>query len=418
MAAIVKDNQCLAYRLEGERGPFLVLYHGLLGEGEDWYRMGYVAVLQQHFRLLIPDARGHGYSGVPSDTGAYALETLVDDLAAMLDRLQIRNTHFFGVSLGALVGFALVQKHPSRLRVTLVGGESPVVIPSLRDYWQAKLNELRREGTAALRQFGIAPLESGPPENVLLENVLLESVPPSGSAGSETPNERRWSDADLDSWMRDPGEEDAPERESIAPVVPDEESEEIEFVEDDSASAPLNPASAQDASTAGKRVEPLLDAPRVAPLEAAKRVLNGLSHWPVSSRKDVDAPLILFSGQDGALPRMEAAAKHMARKRLRYIPGYTTQELLSRRDEVLHLMEQSLFRHPPEPSLAARPPAHPRRNVAPSSVDAAGQRRSTQQPPVQQPIVRQPVVQQPIVRQPVHPRVAEEPRVSATRTRS
>ncbi len=63
------------YQVEWEDPP-LVLQHGFRSSLKTWYDYGYVDTLQQDYRLLLLDARGHGASDKPHEPAAYALEQL------------------------------------------------------------------------------------------------------------------------------------------------------------------------------------------------------------------------------------------------------------------------------------------------------------------------------------------------------
>jgi pimeloyl-ACP methyl ester carboxylesterase len=146
---IVHDKHRIFYRFEGEKGAFLLLHHGLFGSHRDWYEAGYVEALAGDFRLIIPDARGHGRSDHPLDPARYRLEDLSGDVVGIMDDLDIRNLHFFGYGLGALVGFDLLRRHPERLRITMLGGEAPFVTPPLIAEWEALAGRIRAAGLAA-----------------------------------------------------------------------------------------------------------------------------------------------------------------------------------------------------------------------------------------------------------------------------
>jgi len=67
MTMVVSRKQRIFFRYEGERGAFLLLHHDLLGSHEDWYAAGYVEQLAKEFRVVVPDARGHGRSDKPGE---------------------------------------------------------------------------------------------------------------------------------------------------------------------------------------------------------------------------------------------------------------------------------------------------------------------------------------------------------------
>ncbi|MBC7234824.1 MAG: alpha/beta fold hydrolase [Chloroflexi bacterium] len=112
------------YRVEGQ-GPPLLLYHAFCGSSLDWYEFGYVERLAPFFRLLLPDARGHGRSDKPTRAEAYAPQEQALDVLAVLDTEGIHTSHYWGYSMGGRVGFALARDAPKRLCSLIIGGIHP-----------------------------------------------------------------------------------------------------------------------------------------------------------------------------------------------------------------------------------------------------------------------------------------------------
>lgn len=112
------------YEVEGE-GPPLVLMHGRAGSGEDWRALGYVEALQDDYRLVLIDARGHGRSDKPHDPKVYRKALRAADVVAVLDDLRIDKAHFMGYSVGDTVGFSIAKYAPERLISLIVGGRAP-----------------------------------------------------------------------------------------------------------------------------------------------------------------------------------------------------------------------------------------------------------------------------------------------------
>jgi pimeloyl-ACP methyl ester carboxylesterase len=69
-------------------------------------------------RLIAPDLRGFGASEVPN--GPYTMETFADDLAALLDQLQIERVVLAGVSMGGYIAFAFWRRYASRVRALVL----------------------------------------------------------------------------------------------------------------------------------------------------------------------------------------------------------------------------------------------------------------------------------------------------------
>jgi pimeloyl-ACP methyl ester carboxylesterase len=148
MTIVVSNRHRIHFVVEGERGAFLILHHGLFGSHRDWIQAGYVDALRDDFRLIIPDARGHGRSEAPVNADQFRLRQLSDDLIAIMNELDIRNAHFVGYSLGALVGCDLIMRHPERVRLIMAGGEAPLVTEEARAEWSEWAVSVQAQGFA------------------------------------------------------------------------------------------------------------------------------------------------------------------------------------------------------------------------------------------------------------------------------
>ena len=110
-SATINGFNC-SFALEGKTGrPVVVLSHPLATAMEIW---GYqLPVLQHRFRVLLYDIRGHGQSAAPGDN--YTLETLADDVAGLLDYLNIRQAAFVGLSIGGMIGQIFALHYPEKV---------------------------------------------------------------------------------------------------------------------------------------------------------------------------------------------------------------------------------------------------------------------------------------------------------------
>ncbi|MGH4007634.1 MAG: 3-oxoadipate enol-lactonase [Pseudonocardiaceae bacterium] len=91
--------------------PVLVLAGPLGTTMQIWQPQ--VEAFAEQFRVLRYDHRGHGRSPVPS--GPYVIADLAVDVLALLDRLEIEQVAFCGLSLGGMVGIWLGAHAPERL---------------------------------------------------------------------------------------------------------------------------------------------------------------------------------------------------------------------------------------------------------------------------------------------------------------
>src|SRR5688572_8790170 len=76
----------MSYEARGD-GPPLLLLHGFTGAGEDWRHVFDLDALARHWRLIVPDLRGHGASTNPAGTFTHRQCAL--DVAALLDALDV-----------------------------------------------------------------------------------------------------------------------------------------------------------------------------------------------------------------------------------------------------------------------------------------------------------------------------------------
>ena len=70
-------------------------------------------LLSRSFRVIDYDMRGFGDSDAPVEP--YSMELWADDLAGLLDALEIERAHVHGTSMGGMVAIPFAAKHPGRV---------------------------------------------------------------------------------------------------------------------------------------------------------------------------------------------------------------------------------------------------------------------------------------------------------------
>lgn len=116
----------LFYRDWGS-GPVVVFSHGWALNSDFWqYQMLYLAA--KGFRCVAYDRRGHGRSEDPGR--GYDYETLAGDLAALVERLDLRNITLVGHSMGCGEVVRYLSRYGRRrvVRLVLVGGTLPYLL--------------------------------------------------------------------------------------------------------------------------------------------------------------------------------------------------------------------------------------------------------------------------------------------------
>jgi pimeloyl-ACP methyl ester carboxylesterase len=102
-------------------GQAVVLQHGWPQHWWTW-RALIGPLAERGFRVIVPDLRGHGWSGKPA--GDYRKDALMRDTLGLLDQLGIERVHWVGHDWGAYVGLLAALRHPERIE-RLVGMSIP-----------------------------------------------------------------------------------------------------------------------------------------------------------------------------------------------------------------------------------------------------------------------------------------------------
>ncbi|MEX2557039.1 MAG: alpha/beta hydrolase [Actinomycetota bacterium] len=97
----------LAARSFGNRGPHVILIHGLASTQHIWDLV--VPLLERDFRVTTYDHRGHGESSRPSN---YSFDEVCDDLAAVARAVGAKRPLVAGHSYGANVSIEYADRHP------------------------------------------------------------------------------------------------------------------------------------------------------------------------------------------------------------------------------------------------------------------------------------------------------------------
>jgi pimeloyl-ACP methyl ester carboxylesterase len=129
------DDITMSYAEWGSGRPLLLL-HGGLSSGREWAPLA--ARLSSRYRVVAPDARGHGHSTRTDRPLSYGL--LADDVATFIRALELRDPVVGGWSDGGQVALELAVRHPGLAGALIVGGALPDYVGSgLRDRSRALL---------------------------------------------------------------------------------------------------------------------------------------------------------------------------------------------------------------------------------------------------------------------------------------
>jgi pimeloyl-ACP methyl ester carboxylesterase len=156
------DGLSLFYQDDGDGRP-VVLLHGFAADTNvNYVRSGILdLLLDEGYRVVTLDARGHGLSSKPTDPAAYADDAMKRDVVALFDHLGLDDVLLVGYSMGAHLSLRLAPDEPRVKALVLLGigdsasgGESG---PERRDQLLAVLEADSPDDVddASLRQFRV-----------------------------------------------------------------------------------------------------------------------------------------------------------------------------------------------------------------------------------------------------------------------
>ena len=106
---LMVDDHAISYRVIGEGSP-VMLVHGFGEDSRVWEKQE--AVLEKHFRLILPDLPGSGESEMTEDV---SMEAMARVLKQILDQLEIDTCIVVGHSMGGYIALAFAELFPGSL---------------------------------------------------------------------------------------------------------------------------------------------------------------------------------------------------------------------------------------------------------------------------------------------------------------
>ena len=158
----VQANGLKMYYEEYGNGEPLVLIHASLATGAGNWK-AYVPYLSPHFRLIMPDLRGHGRTNNPQ--GEIRLPTLTDDLVAFIQELNLEKPFLCGWSGGGDIALDIGIRYPNLVKAMVVGGVTHRVS---EEYFES----IRAMGAEAPGKVDIEQFEKAMPQFAELLRIV------------------------------------------------------------------------------------------------------------------------------------------------------------------------------------------------------------------------------------------------------
>ncbi|MGB9365660.1 MAG: alpha/beta hydrolase [Xanthobacteraceae bacterium] len=142
MNFIEANGVSLRYAVEGAGKP-IVLIHEMGGSMESW---GLVApILAAQRRVVRYDTRGAGFS--EKIRGPLAIDTMTDDLIALLDGLGINErVSLAGTAVGGAIALHTAHRFPERIAAAIVTSPATFMPPENRAATLARVDDFERNG--------------------------------------------------------------------------------------------------------------------------------------------------------------------------------------------------------------------------------------------------------------------------------
>jgi pimeloyl-ACP methyl ester carboxylesterase len=174
------NNSVDLYYEEHGQGMPVVFLHGFPFDHTIWQPL--VPLLQGHARLILPDLRGFGRS--PVTDGVYSMRLLAEDVARLLDRLDIEKAVVVGHSMGGYITLAFAHAYPGRLLgLGLVATQAAADSPERRQSRYKTADAVTHKGARVVASNMVSTLT---PHQELIEPIttLIMQAHPAGIVGS------------------------------------------------------------------------------------------------------------------------------------------------------------------------------------------------------------------------------------------
>jgi pimeloyl-ACP methyl ester carboxylesterase len=126
--------------LNKQSNEWVTFIHGAGGSSNIWFKQ--LKYFKERYNVLLVDLRGHGKSKFPlyKKIKRYNFKIIRDDVLAVLDQLNIQQSHLVGISLGTIIIRDLAEQHPERVQSMILGGA--VMKLNLRGQFLMRLGNL------------------------------------------------------------------------------------------------------------------------------------------------------------------------------------------------------------------------------------------------------------------------------------
>lgn len=129
------------YLRTGGAKPPVILLHGLMLNGSCWIPLA--RALEQDYDVIMPDARGHGYSSAPEK--GYRYDDLAADVMGLMDTLGLYNPALLGHSMGGMTAAVVASRYARRLRGLILADPTFLTLQRQYEVYESDVAALHRQ---------------------------------------------------------------------------------------------------------------------------------------------------------------------------------------------------------------------------------------------------------------------------------
>jgi 3-oxoadipate enol-lactonase len=117
MPMIKANNINIYYELHGAGEP-IVFISGFATDHLAWRTVQ--NEFTQHYQVILFDNRGAGQSDTPDMS--YSMELFAADTVALIDKLNLKQPHIVGHSMGGMVAQTIAHQYPDKIKSVIISG--------------------------------------------------------------------------------------------------------------------------------------------------------------------------------------------------------------------------------------------------------------------------------------------------------
>ena len=136
------------------------------------------SLLESEFEIITPDLRGFGQSTTLETP--YTVSDMADDLAGLLDSLEIEKTVIAGHSMGGYVALAFAKKYPQRVSgLGLISSQAVADAPDRKEGRYKTAAEVAEKGTVVVANAMTPKLSA----DVKVQSIVRAVIEKQGKSG-------------------------------------------------------------------------------------------------------------------------------------------------------------------------------------------------------------------------------------------